>query len=246
MKKVYIYRVTNMVNGKVYIGQTRNLSRRWGDHKRAGCDFHFHRAIRKHGAENFKFEVIDECLSSHEADLQEVYFIKESCSHRSEYGYNKTLGGTSIVGFSDESIAARRGREVSLETRKKLAEASRGFRHSEETKDLLRKKATGRKVTEETKRKLAESGLGRKQSEETRRKKSAALKGRKFSPETIERLRAASLKRPPHTDLMIVHPSDRVKIVELLRTGVPMRSLARDFGCSLSTIQRIKKKAGAI
>ena len=150
-----------------------------------------------------------------------------------------------------ESSTACRSCPITAELEARLrgsrwAMVSRGFRHSEETKDLLRKKATGRKVTEETKRKLAESGLGRKQSEETRRKKSAALKGRKFSPETIERLRAASLKRPPHTDLMIVHPSDRVKIVELLRTGVPMRSLARDFGCSLSTIQRIKKKAGAI
>lgn len=62
-----IYKITNLTNNKVYIGQSINILKRFRDHKqiafdkRSHCyDYPLYRAIRKYGIENFKFEIIEE------------------------------------------------------------------------------------------------------------------------------------------------------------------------------------------
>lgn len=59
-----IYKITNLVNGKMYIGQAVDIEERWIRHKR---DWKIdktkvlYKAIRKYGIENFSFEIIEEC-----------------------------------------------------------------------------------------------------------------------------------------------------------------------------------------
>lgn len=74
-----IYKITNTINGKIYIGQSINIRRRWNQEKR--CAFNqndtaynqlLSKAFRKYGIENFTFEVIEE-LSASALNEREIY-----------------------------------------------------------------------------------------------------------------------------------------------------------------------------
>jgi group I intron endonuclease len=87
----YIYKVTNVVNGKFYIGYTNNWKRRWIDHKRsavAGEKSRFYNAVRKYGKDQFTFEVIEEVPSAQAAKDREIRLIAELSPE-----YNVTTGG---------------------------------------------------------------------------------------------------------------------------------------------------------
>lgn len=94
-----IYKIENTVNGKVYIGQSKNIEERWKSHIRAskskasvGYNYYIHKAFRKYGIENFIFSVVEECEPS-ELNEREVYWIKIYESVNNEHGYNMTEGG---------------------------------------------------------------------------------------------------------------------------------------------------------
>ena len=91
VKKVRgIYRVTNKINGKVYIGQSVDIGRRWRQHMTAEDDIYFHKAIQKYGVENFEWEVIEQCKKK-DLDEREIYWIEYYDSFNK--GYNCTKGG---------------------------------------------------------------------------------------------------------------------------------------------------------
>lgn len=104
-KMIGIYKYTNNINNKVYIGQSINLERRKYSHKSSaynekanGYNSQFHQAIRKYGLENFSYEVVAE-ISNEEYSKQilddlERYFIKYYNSFKN--GYNATEGGDDI------------------------------------------------------------------------------------------------------------------------------------------------------
>ena len=70
-----IYKITNKINGKVYIGQSVNIQRRWRNHKSAINDsFPIHKAFKKYGLENFDFEVLEECCIE-DLSKREQYYI---------------------------------------------------------------------------------------------------------------------------------------------------------------------------
>lgn len=91
-----IYKITNDINNKVYIGQTsKTLANRIMNHKSsmiAGQDTHLYRAMRKYGWEHFTFEIIHDNISSKsELNRLETYYIRKFDSVRC--GYNMTDGG---------------------------------------------------------------------------------------------------------------------------------------------------------
>lgn len=97
-----IYKIINLVNKKVYIGQTVNtFNRRYGG-KGVGAEritecytnnWHLLRAINKHGANNFKVEIIEKCETMEELNKKESFYIDEYNSEDDEHGYNKKSGG---------------------------------------------------------------------------------------------------------------------------------------------------------
>ena len=141
---VRIYKITNLINGKIYVGQTtKTIEERFKKH--STTDSLIGKAIRKYGKENFKLELIAECTTIEEANKLEIYLIKEfNC--KVPNGYNFTDGGE-----------GRRGCTHSAESRKKLAISLKKFykEHPEEREQLadLRK---GTKDTEEVKIKKSE------------------------------------------------------------------------------------------
>jgi group I intron endonuclease len=101
-----IYKITNLVNQKVYIGQTqRRPSSRYANHcsaARNGSSNLLHSAIRKYGEENFSFEVLDlTATSAKELDQLEVNYVSKFKSYvlyPDSNGYNMTIGGSGRYG----------------------------------------------------------------------------------------------------------------------------------------------------
>lgn len=93
----YIYKITNIVNNKIYIGQTtRNVEIRFKEHLRAKDDYPIHKAIRKYGKDNFKVEIIEECANEN-LNEKEKYYIKIYNSYNGHIGYNASPGGNSAA-----------------------------------------------------------------------------------------------------------------------------------------------------
>lgn len=87
-----IYKITNKENGKIYIGQSNNIERRFREHKTKGSTSRIPLdvAIQKYGVESFSFEVVEEC-SIEELNTKESFWIKHYNSI--EKGYNLSEGG---------------------------------------------------------------------------------------------------------------------------------------------------------
>lgn len=96
-----IYKITNNINGKCYIGQSINIKQRWKGHKKDafwkdGPDYNYplYQSMRKYGIENFSFEVLEEC-SKEELNEKEIAYILRYKAYGS--GYNQTQGGNSAT-----------------------------------------------------------------------------------------------------------------------------------------------------
>lgn len=96
MKKA-IYKITNLLNQKMYIGQSVHPDKRWWEHcahaRRKDDNLPIHLAIRKYSPENFKMEILE---WTEDYDNQEIYYIK-FYNTLSPNGYNLTKGGNSLV-----------------------------------------------------------------------------------------------------------------------------------------------------
>lgn len=99
-----IYKITNLINNKVYIGQSVNIHERWRVERSrpfqpGSCEYNtpLCRAIRKYGIDSFKFEVIEEC-SMAQLNERERYYIQYYHSADEQNGYNLTLGGDGSSG----------------------------------------------------------------------------------------------------------------------------------------------------
>ena len=102
-KKGKIYIIKNLINNKVYIGQTiQKLSKRFNGHccyskTDKSINMYIKRAIHKYGRENFSIELLEEC-NIEDLNQREQYWIKKYDSYNN--GYNLTLGGQDSNYFS--------------------------------------------------------------------------------------------------------------------------------------------------
>lgn len=173
-----IYKATNKINGKAYVGQTVfSLENRRDRHIREALNrkdnCYFHRAIRKYGIEKFDWEILQERDTIEDLNRLEMYYI--GLYDTFEKGYNLTLGGKGSIGFKHTK-----------ESRKKMSEVRIGMKPSEGAKKKISESLIGRKFSEETKRKMskAQSGkkhpmYGKKHTEESKLKMSLSRMGNK-------------------------------------------------------------------
>lgn len=107
-----VYKITNQVNGKIYIGVTiRSLKERWNEHQSRAKERtgHLYVAMRYYGIENFTIESIDESAKTQEQLFQlEQKYIKEYNSMNPAIGYNMTIGGDGVKSLIlDEDLIIR-------------------------------------------------------------------------------------------------------------------------------------------
>lgn len=95
-----IYKATNLVNNKLYIGQTKNkLRKRIRQHENIKRGSVFRSAINKYGKENFEWSVVGMCFTLEDANYLEEFFIKRLNTHVSGNGYNVKWGGNNHCGY---------------------------------------------------------------------------------------------------------------------------------------------------
>lgn len=95
---MYVYLITNLINNKKYVGITNDYKKRWSAHKRAqDPNMMIAQAIKKYGAENFKFELLESNVAIEEIDDKEKFYIQQLETHISTgKGYNVSKGGRYI------------------------------------------------------------------------------------------------------------------------------------------------------
>lgn len=92
-----IYKITNLLNGKGYIGQSKDIYRRcneehlYGGNNIETASFHIYQAFNKYGTQNFKVEVLELC-NQEELNNREIYWISYYDTFHN--GYNMTEGGS--------------------------------------------------------------------------------------------------------------------------------------------------------
>lgn len=179
-----VYKITHIASGKSYIGISKNIERRWTQHrswvntgKRKSA---IYAALQKYGIDAFSWQIIEQCQPD-QLEIREQHWIAVFDTFRN--GYNLTAGGEYNKELSDES-------------RKRMSESHKGKKQSQ---DLIEKRIKrgeehyrfGKIISNETKRKISEKLTGLKQSDETKAKRSKSLTGRKMPPEAVEKSRIA-------------------------------------------------------
>lgn len=105
-----IYCIKNLVNEKMYVGQTiKSLEERWAMHRiiaTSGKGHHLHASIRKHGVQSFSASVIDTCSTDEELNEKEILWISKLGTY-GPGGYNETLGGDGVRGLKWSSERLR-------------------------------------------------------------------------------------------------------------------------------------------
>ena len=222
---IYIYKITNLINGKIYIGQTNNLNRRWSQYKHASKledhDQLITKAMKKYGINNFKFEKIDSVETREEANKKEEEYILFFDARNLEKGYNIHTGG-GVFGVP-ESI------------RQKISDSLYKFYETNQSPLL------GKKFTEEHKKAISIASIGKpgtntgkKFSEEHKYKIKIANMYQKVSTEKLHKLRKARVGKAP------VNKRMTNEIIEEIRSKkYSVEYLANKHNFSKTTIRNI-------
>lgn len=187
MYKLYMHKFSN---NKVYIGITgRPIEVRW----RGTYNKFFTNAVNKYGWDNIEHIVLLDNLSKEWACRLEQDLIRQYKSNNPKYGYNITMGGEGLFGYT-----------ISEESRKKIGAANsvalKGRHLSNEVREKISRAAKGRVVSDETRKKMSDaqkgrvsSNKGKPMSEEQKLKISNARKGFVMSEEQKEKLSLSHL-----------------------------------------------------
>jgi group I intron endonuclease len=188
----FIYKTTNKINGKWYIGQHSGSV----EDDYLGSGTALKKATAKYGKENFIREIIQFAPNKETLNKLEEAYVSEY-DVADPMCYNLKSGGDQNIILSSATkakiSATMKGKKQAEETKAKMSAAHKGRKHSEETKAKITAAKKGRKPSEETKAKMSAAHKGKKASEESKAKLSAIRKGKKKSEETRVKMSQARL-----------------------------------------------------
>ena len=161
-----IYLITNKINGKMYVGQTKQaLADRLRGHKNSNGTSRITYAIKKYGVENFEIIQIDSASSLAELNAKEIAHIASLNTLDTKVGYNVSIGG-GVQNRTKEAIAKcaekLRGKHLSKEHREKIAAAKRGKKQTPEHVANMISAKVGYRHTEAARAKMSAVAIGKK------------------------------------------------------------------------------------
>lgn len=160
----YVYKTTNLLNNKIYVGQHRANK---FDESYYGSGKTLLKSIAKNGLTNFKVEILEWCYSKEQLNDREIYYIKLLDATNREIGYNITRGGNG--GDTFHSLPIERQEQLrelhhtikfSEEVLKRRGEKLKGRPRSQEVRDRISQATKGKPKSEETKLKLSQARMG--------------------------------------------------------------------------------------
>jgi group I intron endonuclease len=192
MNKYTIYKITNIINNKIYIGQTiRELKYRIKNYKYYSKNKHknnlyIYNAMYKYGFESFTFEIIDEAAQNQEElNSKEIYYISFYNSTDPNIGYNIDCGGnkTVVTDITRDKISKTlTGRKLSQKTKDKISKSHIGKVHTLEHNDNVSKSLSGKKLSQNHINKLSNAHIGKKLSQDHIDKIIKSKKGKTRKP----------------------------------------------------------------
>ena len=240
-----IYLVENLVNGKVYVGQSKEPMTRWGKHQflarkvkegaKLGdpCIQLFHLKLAQYGIENFRFEILEEVDTLEESNIREGHW-EQHYNSLVPNGYNVAPGGNV--------------RPMTDETKRKISEANKG-RLAGENHPNWNKHLSG-----ETRKKISESNMGRVVSDETREliRGTGIEGGQRLSPDTEfkegqvpwNKGTKGVMKPPPHAFKKGQVPHNKLpdEIRDKIKNDTrSSRAVAKEYGVGKTTVLRIRR-----
>lgn len=174
----FLYKITNQINNKVYIGQTIDVNDRWSAHKsKAKVEKpvqYISRAIAKYGVENFMFEVLATCKTQEDTDEIESILISQYNSRDKQYGYNVKPGGN-VAPHAEET--KQKQREATIRQIAEKGHPAQGRVVTQETRDLMRKIRLENPIeyTDEIRKNMSDAHIGKVIPEEQRKKMSEGI-----------------------------------------------------------------------
>lgn len=191
----HLYKITNLINGKIYIGQAKDYKSRMACHKNKKVTTAISYAIQKYGWTNFTKEIIAEC-SDDTIDAMEVMTIKYYNS-LAPNGYNLDSGGCACKYIHEETkqkireSVKRTNYQPTIEAREKISKTHKGKKLTQKQKDAVSTAQKGRKRTPEERLRLSNLqkgkipwNKGKPMSDAQKLKCSLAKIGKPLSPET--------------------------------------------------------------
>lgn len=239
----YIYRITNKINGKIYIGKTTNVEKRWKRHISDSKDkkrcFYFQNAIIKYGKDNFIIDVLENVDSEETAFELEKKWVKILKTNKKQFGYNLTEGGD---GFFSSFFSEER--------REKISSIQKGKKLTEEHKKKISQSNIGKKLTEEQCLSISKSKIGenngmfeRTHSDETKQKMSEFQKNRVRRKLTEEEKNIISQKVKAVGKQPKISLETKNNVKQLYASGqFSKRQLSEKLGLKYNTVVKILRK----
>ena len=213
LKITGIYKIENLINHKVYIGQSEDIIRRLKCHSTQVTNEHLHNSICKYGLDNFSFEILK---VTYDLNYWEIFLIQIYHATDNRFGYNVAAGGEGgnlgpeVNKKISESLMKSEKYRQSLKSPERSAKISYAAKHrSPETLYAMGSANRGKKISEEIKQKqsIAQKNSVRKrevmQSAEYREKIRQSKLGEKnpnygkHLTEEEKRIRSEKLKGKP-------------------------------------------------
>lgn len=217
-----VYKITNTINGKVYIGQSRGVvAQRWRNHINASGNHisAIRQAIRKYGFDKFIFSVIDTALTNEDLNKKEEFWINE-LNTIAPNGYNLCSGGNLKKEFSEE-------------TKKKMSIS--GIARWNGVVGKNRKRLL---LTDEEKETLKKIRIAK--MAETKKGKPSPRKGVKLSDEIIKKMRESRIGKEVKArwkkiirDDGLIYPSVKIAVKEI---GCNKSTLMKHLNGKLKTV----------
>ena len=152
-QKYYVYAHINKLNGKIYIGKTNNIKRRWQLSNYTGCVY-LYKAFQKYGWNNFDHIILARCSSEEDAFKFEKQYIEYYNSTDNTKGYNIATGGLGgncgKPAWNKDTHGLmptpwNKGIPMSEETRQKVSQAKKGHKYGPQSPEHNRHKAEAHK-----------------------------------------------------------------------------------------------------